>query len=345
MAKSNLTVQADFDVKAREIDFVTRFNKNWDALRTILGIVRPIEKAAGTKLVSYEATMKGTLNGGASVGEGEEIPYTEFEVNPVAYGDVTLEKYAKAVSIESVAKYGAEVAIQKTDDAFLNELQSNVLTRFYAFLNTGKLIDAETTFQMALAMAKGKVIDKFNKLRRTVTEVVGFANVLDVYEYIGAANITVQTAFGFQYVKDFMGYSTLFLLSAPDIARGKVIALPVENIDLYYINPADSDFKKLGLDYTVEGETNLIGFHANGDYSHAVGESFALMGMTLWAEYIDGIAVVDIGTATFTAVENPSGNPSEKGYFEKIGDEYIPTSDTTVVVDKTYYTRTVSTGA
>lgn len=293
-AKSNLTVTTDFDVKAREIDFVTRFNKNWDALRTILGIVRPIEKAAGTKLVSYEAKMKGTLNGGASVGEGEEIPYTEFEVEPVAYGDVTLEKYAKAVSIESVAKYGAEVAIQKTDDAFLNELQGNVLTRFYTFIKTGTLTGSEATFQMALAMAKGKVIDKFNKLRRTVTEVVGFANVLDVYEYIGGANITVQTAFGFQYVKDFMGYSTLFLLSDPDIPRGTVIALPVENIDLYYINPADSDFKKLGLDYTVEGETNLIGFHANGDYSHAVGESFALMGMTLWAEYLDGIAVIEV---------------------------------------------------
>ena len=84
MAKSNLIVKADFDVTAREVDFVTRFNKNWDALRTILGIVRPIEKAAGTKLVSYETTRKGTLNGGASVGEGEEIPYTESETNPVA---------------------------------------------------------------------------------------------------------------------------------------------------------------------------------------------------------------------------------------------------------------------
>ena len=153
---------------------------------------------------------------------------------------------------------------------------------------------------MALAMAKAKVLNKFNQMRRTVTEVVGFANVLDAYQYIGGANITVQTAFGIQYVKDFMGYSTLFLLSEPDIARGKVIALPVENIDLYYINPASADFAKLGLSYTVEGETNLIGFHANGDYSHAVGESFALMGMTLWAEYLDGIAVIEVDDSFLT---------------------------------------------
>lgn len=299
-AKDNLIVTSDITVNAREVDFVTRFAKNWDALRQVMGIMRPIRKAAGTKLVSYESKIKGNLNGGSSVGEGEEIPYTEFTVEPVTYGDVTIEKYAKAVSIEAVAKYGAEVAIEKTDDAFLNELQSNVLTRFYAFLNTGSLTQAASSFQMALAMAKGLVIDKFNKMRRTVTEVVGFANVLDVYQYIGGANITVQTAFGLQYVKDFMGYSTLFLLSEPDIARGKVIALPVENIDLYYIDPSDSDFAKLGLEYRVDGETNLIGFHANGNYSTAVGESFALMGMTLWAEYLDGIAVVEVDDSFLT---------------------------------------------
>lgn len=294
-AKAGLTTAADINVTAREVDFVTRFAKNWDTLRTILGIMRPIEKAPGTKLASYETKMKSeALQGGASVGEGEEIPYTEFEIKPVYYEDITVEKYAKATSIEAVTKYGAAVAVEKTDDAFLNELQKNVLGRFYTFLKTGTLTGKEATFQMALAMAKGKVIDKFNKMNCTVTDVVGFVNVLDVYQYLGATDITIQTAFGFQYVKDFMGYSTVFLLSEPDIPRNTVIALPVENIDLYYVNPSNSDYAKLGLQYTTDGETNLIGFHAQGDYTHAVGECFALLGMRLWAEYIDGIAVITV---------------------------------------------------
>lgn len=294
-AKAGLTTAADINVTAREVDFVTRFAKNWDTLRTILGIMRPIEKAPGTKLASYETKMKSeALQGGASVGEGEEIPYTEFEIKPVYYEEITVEKYAKATSIEAVTKYGAAVAVEKTDDAFLNELQKNVLGRFYTFLKTGTLTGKEATFQMALAMAKGKVIDKFNKMNCTVTDVVGFVNVLDVYQYLGATDITIQTAFGFQYVKDFMGYSTVFLLSEPDIPRNTVIALPVENIDLYYVNPSNSDYAKLGLQYTTDGETNLIGFHAQGDYTHAVGECFALLGMRLWAEYIDGIAVITV---------------------------------------------------
>ena len=97
---------------------------------------------------------------------------------------------------------------------------------------------------MALAMAKGSVEDKFKNMHRTVTGVVGFANILDVYEYLGAANITVQNQFGFQYIKDFMGYNTIFLLSSGEIARGKVIATPVDNIVLYYVDPPTATFPR-----------------------------------------------------------------------------------------------------
>lgn len=291
MAKENLTTQAQFTVAAREQDFVSVFTSNWDALRAIMGVMRPIRKAPGTKLVSNKASI--VMQDG-TVGEGEEIPYSKAKVEPVAYGDITVEKYAKAVSIESVAKYGAEVAVQKTDEAFLNELQNKVLTKFYAFLKTGTLTATETTWQRALAMAKGAVLDKFQKMRKSVTEVVGFANILDFYDYLGDKDITIQTMFGLNYVENFLGYKTLFLLSEPDIARNQVIALPVENIDLYYIDPSDSDFAKLGLNYTVQGETNLIGFHVEGNYKTAVGEAFALMGMALWAEYLDGIAVYTV---------------------------------------------------
>jgi hypothetical protein len=289
-AKNGLTVTSDITVKAREIDFVTRFAKNWDALREILGIIRPIKKQPGTVLTSYTATV--ALQDGR-IGEGEEIPYSEATVTPVAHADLTLEKYAKAVSIEAVNKYGATVAIEKTDDAFLNELQAVAMNRFYGFLPTGTLVDDEDSFQMAVAMSIGLVKDKFKKLHRDATKVVVSANILDAYQYIGAANITVQTQFGIDYMKNFMGADTLVLSS--EVPRGFVYATPVDNIVNYYVDPADADFAKLGLNYTTQGVTNLIGFHANGNYTTAVGESYALMGMALWAEFLDAIAVVSIG--------------------------------------------------
>lgn len=280
------------NITAREVDFVTRFTDNWEALNKIMGIMRPIRKAPGTQLVTYKASVE--LAEG-NVPAGAVIPYSKATIEKAGYETLTIEKYAKAVPIEEVEKYGAVIAVQKSDEAFLTKLQNKVLTRFYTFLKTGTLTATETTWQRALAMAKGMVVDKFNKMDKSVTEIVGFANVLDFYDYLGDKDITVQTMFGLTYVQNFLGYSTLFLLSDPNIPRNTVIALPVENIDLYYIDPGDSEFAQLGLNYTVEGETNLIGFHANGNYSTAVGESFAIMGMTLWAEYLDGIAVITVG--------------------------------------------------
>ena len=290
-AKENLTKTSDIQSTARVIDFVTRFARNWEHLREILGIMRPIRKEPGAILKSKTASV--TLQSG-NVGEGEEIPYSKATVIETPYEEMTVEKYAKAVSIEAIKTYGYDVAVGMTDDAFLYELQDNVTRRFYAYLNTGKLASSETTWQRALAMAKGLVINKFKQIHRTVTNVVGFANVLDLYDYLGDANITVQTAFGFQYVQNFMGFSTVFLLSDEEIPRGRVIATPVENIVLYYVDPATSDFARAGLVYTTDGETNLIGFHVEGNYHTAVSESFAIMGMTLFAEYLDGIAVIDV---------------------------------------------------
>lgn len=280
------------EVNARETDFVTRFSDNWDALRNIMGIMRPIRKAPGTTLVSYTADV--ALEDG-DVEPGHVIPYSKATVTAVAHGDLAIRKYAKAVPIEDVEKYGAAIAVEKSDDAFLTKLQNTVLTNFYTFLNTGSLTASAATWQAALAKAQGEVLNKFATMQKDVTAVVGFANILDAYDYLGTADITVQTQFGLTYVKDFLGYSTLFLLPETQIARNTVIATPVENLDLYYIDPSDSEFAKLGLVYTTtRGETNLIGFHAQGNYSTAVGESYALMGMALWAEYLDGIAKITV---------------------------------------------------
>lgn len=279
------------NVKARELDFVTRFTDDWSALQDILGIMRPIRKSPGTTLKSYVSSIE--LESG-DVGPGQVIPYSKSTIEQVAKSDLTIEKYANAVPIEDVDKYGAEIAVEKSDEAFLTKLQNVVLSKFYTFLNTGSLTKNAATWQDALAKAQGEVLNKFATMQKSVTAIVGFANILDAYDYLGSANIITQNQFGLSYIKDFMGYSTLILLPATQIARNRVIATPVENIDLYYIDPSDSEFARLGLNYTVHGETNLIGFHAQGNYSTAVGESYAIMGMTLWAEYLDGIAVVTV---------------------------------------------------
>ena len=85
MAKENMTKSADVAVSAREIDFVTRFNKNWEHLTTILGIMRPVRKEPGSVLKSKKASI--VLQNGA-VGEGEEIPFSKATVDEIPYTEM-----------------------------------------------------------------------------------------------------------------------------------------------------------------------------------------------------------------------------------------------------------------
>lgn len=278
------------NITAREVDFVTRFGQNWEALREILGITRPIKKQAGTQLKSYKASV--ALTDG-DVDAGEVIPYSKATVEEVSHANLTLKKYAKAVSVEDIDQYGADIAIEKTDEAFLNELQTVVMDDFYTTLTTdaSALTGAYPTFQMAVSMAIGKVRDKFKKMHKNISSVVVFVNTLDAYAYLGSANISIQNLFGIEYVKDFLGAQTMIISS--EIEQGKVVAIPSDNMVLYYADPS-TEFAKAGLVYTVDGETPLIGFHVQGNYGTAVGENFALMGLVLWFEYADGVAIVDI---------------------------------------------------
>ena len=292
-ALTNTTTSAQITTTVREIDFISRFTANINALREIMGISAPIRKQPGTKLVSSTATV--TLQSG-NVAEGDEVPLSKVEITPVAYEDIVLGKYRKAVTAEAVAKHGAAIAVQKTDDAFIHELQGVITDDFYAFIQTGTLTGEETTFQMAVSMAVAKVKDKFKKMRMDHSNIVVMVNTIDAGRYLGSANITVQTTNGIEYVKDFVGVETMIITS--EIPEGTVIATPADNLVMYYIDPSDADFQELGLDYTTSyDEVSLIGIHKEGNYGRVMGETHALMGIKIFADYIDAVAVYSIGEA------------------------------------------------
>lgn len=279
------------NVQIREVDFVSRFGRNLTALRDIMGIMNPVKKAPGSQLVSTTASV--TLEDG-DVDAGCVIPYSKATIAQTIKDDIAIEKYAKAVPVEDVAKYGAKIAVQKSDDAFLTALQNKVMEEFYDFIvdDTYAMTGAYDTFQMAFAMAVGKVVDKFKSMDKDITSTVVFVNTLDAFEYLGAASLTMQKEFGMTYIENFLGADKVILSSK--IARGKIVATASENIVMYYIDPDESEFAELGLEYATDEETKFIGFHANGNYSTAVGESFAIMGVKLFPEYADGIAIIEV---------------------------------------------------
>lgn len=337
MAKANLTTTNDV-IGVREVDFVSRFSTMWEELQDIFGISQLIKKVPGSRLKAKYAEVN--LQSG-SVGEGESIPYSKAKVKEKDLGEITIQKYKKGVSIESINDHGYDAAVQMTDDQFLNELQGVVLDKFYTYVQTGTLRAVESTFKMALAMAQGRVRNRWKQMQKGISDVVGFCNLLDAYTYLGSADITVQTAFGMTYIENFLGYSRLFLTS--EIPQGYVVATPVENLVLYYVDPADSDFARAGLNFRVDGDTPLIGFHVEGNFDTLVSESTAIMGLVLFAEYIDGIAVESIGDAPNITLDKATASVAVGGTVSLTATK-VPNTETVTWASSDTSVATVSSG-
>lgn len=284
MAETNLIVKADL-ARVREVEFVNLFGENLSKLREALGVTRMIAKQAGTVLKSYKAT--GTLESGI-VAEGDTIPLSRYATEPVTYGEIVLKKWRKATSAEAIIEKGYDAAVTMTTDKMLSDVQKGIRASFFEFLATGTGAASGATFQQALAQAWGQLQIKFED--DSVSSVY-FMNPLDVADYLGTAQVSMQTAFGMSYVEDFLGLGTVFF--NPSVPKGKIYATAKENLVLYYVPVNGAD---LGEAFSfVSDETGLIGIHEAPDYTNMTASDTVVNGMVLFAERIDGIVVASIG--------------------------------------------------
>lgn len=283
-AEANLITKSDL-ARAREIDIALRFNGSVTKLIEALGITRKIAKQAGSMIKSYKAT--GTLQDG-TVAEGDTIPLSKYEVEAVAYKEITLKKWRKATSAEAIIERGYDQAVDMTTDRMIKDVQASIRKDFFTFMLTGTGSATGTGLQATLAKVWGQLQVKFED---DEIEAAYFLNPLDVADYLATANITTQEAFGMTYIENFMGLGTVFLNSS--VTQGKVIATAKENIVLYYVPVNGADLNE-AFNFTTD-ETGYIGIHEEPDYSNMTASDTVVNGMALSAERLDGVI---IGTIT-----------------------------------------------
>lgn len=284
MAETNLIKKADL-AKAREIEFTYNFSENVRKLTEALGVTRKIAKQAGTVLKAYKAV--GTLQDG-DVAEGEVIPLSKYTTEPVTFGELTLKKWRKATSAEAVVERGYDQAVEMTTDRMLRDVQKAIRTDLFGFLATGTGEASGVDLQSALAQAWGQLQVKYED---DAIQAVYFVNPLDIADYLGAAHISTQTAFGMTYVEDFLGLGTVIMNAS--VPKGKVYATAKENIVLYYIPVNGADLGE-AFDFTSD-ETGYIGIHETPDYTNMTASDTVVNGMVFFAERIDGVVVGTIG--------------------------------------------------
>lgn len=279
-AETNVIKKAQM-AKVRELDFATLFGENVQNLLKMLGVTRKIPVTAGTALKVLKVT--GTLQSGV-VGEGEIIPLSQYATTYETVAEASIQKWRKATTAEAILKGGYDQAVNETDKKMILDIQKSIRSQFVTFLATGTATASGTGLQAALANAWGKMQVLFED---DAVQMVTFINPMDVSDYLGKANITVQTAFGLNYVENFLGLGTVIMTGA--ITQGTFYSTAAENIVCYYINVAEANGLGDAFAFTSDAETGLIGIHEDGNYQRMQEETVAIAGVTLFAERLDGV--------------------------------------------------------
>ena len=281
-AESNVIKAAQMS-KVREVDFVSRFtHTSLKKLLEVLGVTRKIPMQEGTTMYLYTTT--GTLQSGA-VDEGAIIPLSQYERDKTAVGEMTLKKWRKATTAEAIMKSGYAEAVSATDAKLLSDVQKTIRSSFFSLLNgtiTGSTSVSGVGLQKALAAAWAQLQIKFED---DTASAVYFVNPLDLGDYLGSASITVQEAFGLQYIENFLGLGTVIISS--QITQGTFIATAKENIVLYYLSMNGDIGGKFGL--TVD-DLGLVGMKTDiPTENRAQLETLVMAGIDLFIEYAAGV--------------------------------------------------------
>lgn len=281
-AETNVIKKAQM-AKVREVDFVSQFTHNSLAnLIEVLGVTRKIPMMEGTTMYVYSTS--GTLQSG-SVPEGEIIPLSQYATPKTPIGEITLKKWRKAVTAEAIKKSGYDAAVQETDAALLRDVQKGIRSDLFGTLNgtiSGSVSATGETLQTALADAWGKLQIAFED---DSAEAVYFLNPTDVADYLGTAQITMQTAFGMNYIENFLGLGTVIMTNR--ITAGTFVATAKQNLIMYYLTMNGDIANAFDLTADELGYVGIKSGYQNEERAQI--ESLVMDGIQFLPEYAAGV--------------------------------------------------------
>ena len=197
---------------------------------------------------------------------------------------MTLKKYRKQTSAEAIQKVGREMAVNRTDEKMVSNLQKDIKKDLYKLLGEGTGTANGKGLQAALSNSWAAVKKYYEDQDATP---IFFVSTDDVAGYLANAQVTMQTAFGMSYIQDFLGLGTVVI--SPTLTAGKLIATAKENIRGAYIPATGGDLaNSFGL---TSDATGLIGMTHAIATSNANIETLIFSGVKFFPEFIDGVIV------------------------------------------------------
>lgn len=291
MAVLDNTITTGDVAPAISIDLIENLAENIRSLQEVLGVVDLIPVAVGSQVKRYTKTV-GELH--KQPEEGDVIPLSEAkyeDADPIVVG---FDLYRKMTTAQAIQKSGRQRAIYDTDRLIIGEIRKGVKGSFYDSLadGTGTIEDGDT-LQAALANAWGEIHVFYEDFDASP---IYFINPKDVAGYLATAQITTQTAFGFDYVENFLGLGTAIF--APNVEEGTFYATAKENLRGIVV-PANGE---VGQEFDLTSdEAGIVGITHGRVLERGSIETLLMCGVMFFAENLAGTFKGTIGGGSVSA--------------------------------------------
>lgn len=291
------------NLEAKSIDYTYRFSENFSKFIEALGITRQIPVQDGFTIKMYKAPEVELADG--EVGEGELIPLSKVTPQVHETKEVKLKKFRKVTTIEAIQKYGADEAVNRTDEAIVKEVQRGIRDDLFEVITSGeeKTNLKAGTLQGALATAWGTLETLFED---DDIQVVAFVHPMDIAQQIADKNLTLETQFGLRYYTTVTG---TIVFSSTRVPKGTVCATAADNIQIAYIPNNSAGFSAFNM---VGDRFGYIGATHDRQINNLTVETVFATGILMFPERVDGVVSIKIGgpnaeAGTEEADEVPGG--------------------------------------
>ena len=278
-AEEGTTLSTDL-APAISVDFTTRIAQNIVELQQLLGITDLVPMAAGTDVKIYKWTVEDLAE---QVGEGEEIGLTKVKRTLANTITLDLDKYRRNTPAEAIQRVGRNIAINQSDEKLIQKVQKGIKGSLYTVLKAGTGTATGTNLQVALANLWAKLQEYYED---EDVNPVYFVNPQDVADYLGTAQITMQNAFGFTYIENFLGLGTAIV--SPQVTAKKPIATAKENLRGAYV-PMSGDVAQT-FNLTAD-TTGLVGMTHSTKTGNATVDTLLMSCVKFFPEFQDGVFV------------------------------------------------------
>lgn len=294
------TMAADL-APAISIDYTSRIAANIQTLQDLLGITSMTPMAAGTLIKLY----KWTVTVAEQVAEGETIGLSKAKRELAGTIELGLGKYRRQTTAEAIQSVGQELAINQADEQLVAEVRGGVKSRFFTAIAAGTgTADGGPTLQAALASV-WKAMQRYY-VDKDVTPVY-FVSSDDVADYLGTASVTVQTAFGFSYIENFLGLGTVII--NPGLTAGEVYGTVKENLNGAYVPASGGDLAQaFGL---VSDTTGFVGMTHLPVSGNASIDTLLFCSVVFYPEFVDGVFKGEIAAAEEEGTEETQPGTEE----------------------------------